>query len=181
MVSYPDEVSIWCGGPSSCWNSPRTAFSLENWEVVIPAKVFVGNLNFRSTQAEIATLFASVGDVTGVVLPVDRATGRPRGFAFVEFRDASVIPAAISRFDGTELGGRPLRVNEAQERAPRPPGSFGRDFDDGPRFSPDVDATEPFRPDVDGGSRFRPDLNAGPQPGKPKGSRRGIRGRKRGF
>ncbi len=98
-------------------------------------------------------MFAQVGDVTEVFLPIDRATGQPRGFAFVEFSDASVIPEAISRFDGTELQGRMLKVNEARERAPRPPGGgFGPDLDS-PRF----------------------------KPGKPKGSRRGIRGRKRGF
>lgn len=89
-----------------------------------------------------------------VFLPIDRATGQPRGFAFVEFSDASVIQEAISKFDGTELQGRMLKVNEARERAPRPAGGgFSREFDDAPRF----------------------------KPGKPKGSRRGIRGRKRGF
>ena len=99
-------------------------------------------------------MFAQVGDVTEVFLPIDRATGQPRGFAFVEFSDASVIPEAISKFDGTELQGRMLKVNEARERAPRPPGGgFGGNLDDAPRF----------------------------KPGKPKGSRRGIRGRKRGF
>ena len=96
-----------------------------------------------------------MGDVSEVFLPVDRATGQPRGFAFVEFSDASVVPAAISRFDGTELQGRTLKVNEARERAPRPPADFG---------------PPPF---IDDGPRFRP--------AKPKGSRRGIRGRKRGF
>ena len=117
--------------------------------------MFVGNLNFSTTQTELETLFATVGDVTEVFLPVDRATGQPRGFAFVEFSDASVIPEAISRFDGTELQGRTLKVNEARERAPRPPGGGfgGPDFGDAPRF----------------------------KPGKPKGSRRGVRGRKRGF
>ena len=123
---------------------------------VISAKVFVGNLNFSTTQAELETLFATVGDVTEVFLPIDRATGQPRGFAFVEFSDSSVIPEAISRFDGTELQGRMLKVNEARERAPRPPGGGfgGVDFGgDAPRF----------------------------KPGKPKGSRRGVRGRKRGF
>ena len=121
-------------------------------EDVISAKIFVGNLNFSTTQTELETLFAQVGDVTEVFLPIDRATGQPRGFAFVEFSDASVIPEAISRFDGTELQGRALKVNEARERAPRPPG-FGPGLDDAPRF----------------------------KPGRPKGSRRGIRGRKRGF
>ena len=117
--------------------------------------MFVGNLNFSTTQSELETLFAEVGDVTEVFLPIDRATGQPRGFAFVEFSDGSVIPEVISRFDGKELQGRMLKVNEARERASRPPGGGfgGRDFDAAPRF----------------------------KPGKPKGSRRGLRGRKRGF
>ena len=125
---------------------------------VISAKVFVGNLNFSTTQAELETLFATVGDVSEVFLPIDRATGQPRGFAFVEFSDASVIAEAISRFDGTELQGRMLKVNEARERAPRPPGGG---FGGGADFGGDA-------------ARFKP-------AGKPKGSRRGVRGRKRGF
>ncbi len=136
------------------WSTPVSFASKGD---VISAKVFVGNLNFSTTQAELETLFATVGDVTEVFLPIDRATGQPRGFAFVEFGDASVIPEAISRFDGTELQGRMLKVNEARERAPRAPGGgFGGGIDfgaDAPRF----------------------------KPGKPKGSRRGVRGRKRGF
>lgn len=86
-----------------------------------------------------------------VFLPIDRATGQPRGFAFVEFNDPSSIPEAISKFDGTEFQGRRLKVNEATERAPRPAGA---------NFGPD-----------DRPQRFS----------KPKGSRRGVRGRKRGF
>ena len=117
--------------------------------------MFVGNLNFSTTQTELETLFGQVGEVTEVFLPIDRATGQPRGFAFVEFSDASSIAEAISRFDGTELQGRALKVNEARERAPRPPGGGG------------------FGPPPDDGQRFRPS--------KPKGSRRGLRGRKRGF
>ena len=58
-------------------------------------------------------------------MPIDRATGQPRGFAFVEFSDASVVQEAISKFDGTELQGRMLKVNEARDRAPRPRGDFG--------------------------------------------------------
>ena len=109
---------------------------------------------FSTTQAELEALFGQVGDINEVFLPVDRATGQPRGFAFVEFSDPSVVAEAISRFDGTELQGRALKVNEARERAPRPPGGgFTPSFDDPPRF----------------------------KPGKPKGSRRGLRGRKRGF
>ena len=65
-----------------------------------------------------------VGPVADVVLPVDRATDRPRGFAFIEFeRVRTSWSKAIEQLDGVELGGRTLRVSEARERAPRP--SFG--------------------------------------------------------
>ncbi len=119
--------------------------------------MFVGNLNFSTTQTELETLFGQVGEVTEVFLPIDRATGQPRGFAFVAFSDSSSIAEAISRFDGTELQGRALKVNEARERAPRAPGGGGFG---GP-------------PPPDDGQRFNP--------AKPKGSRRGLRGRPRGF
>ena len=120
--------------------------------------MFVGNLNFSTTQTELETLFGQVGEVTEVFLPIDRATGQPRGFAFVAFSDSSSIAEAISRFDGTELQGRALKVNEARERAPRAPGGGGGGFGG---------------PPPDDGQRFKP--------AKPKGSRRGLRGRKRGF
>jgi RNA recognition motif-containing protein len=73
-----------------------------------------------------------------VFLPTDRATGRPRGFAFVEFDDGSAAAAAIQKLDGHDLNGRNLRVNEAQEKPSTPRSfdtrSFGapRDFSDGP-------------------------------------------------
>jgi len=93
-----------------------------------------------------------------VFIPVDRASGRPRGFAFVEFADAEGVKRAIEELDGKEIGGRPIRVNEAQERAPRPPMGF-RGGGGGPSFDP----------------------GAGGRPAKPKGSRRNIRGKKRSL
>jgi RNA recognition motif-containing protein len=97
-----------------------------------------------------------VGQVTEVFLPIDRVTDKPRGFAFVEFGDAATVSEAIKKLDGTELNGRNLRVSEARDRAPRPSG--GGFMDDGP-----------------------PSMDFGRRPAKPKGSRRGLRGRKRGF
>ena len=125
-------------------------------EAVISAKLFVGNLNFNTTGAELEALFSEAGDVVEVILPADRATGRPRGFAFVEYADEAAAAAAIQRFDGHELGGRELRVNEAQDRPSRAP-------------------RMPFSP---GGGGGRP---SGPPPSKPKGSRRNLRGRKRSL
>lgn len=80
-------------------------------------KIYVGNLPFSTTDAELRRLFEAHGAVDSVSVITDRETGRPRGFAFVEMSDASSAAAAISTLNGRELDGRPLRVNEAQERA----------------------------------------------------------------
>jgi cold-inducible RNA-binding protein len=87
------------------------------------AKIYVGNLPFTTTDAELRTLFAAHGTVESVSLPTDRETGRPRGFAFVEMSQADAS-RAIQNLNGKELGGRPLRVNEAQDR-PRAGGGGG--------------------------------------------------------
>ena len=118
--------------------------------------MFVGNLSYETSRQDLETVFSRVGQVADVVLPVDRATDRPRGFAFVEFSDPDIVTRVIEELDGTELGGRSLRVSEARERAARP--SFGGGGGE-PGWSPD-----------------RP-----PKTSRPKGSRRGVRGRKRGF
>ncbi len=94
-----------------------------------------------------------MGEVVSVTVPTDRASGRPRGFAFVELSTAEQAAAATQKLDGYELGGRALRVNEAAERSPG-----------GPSFRPGGFGA--------GGPGFRP---------RPKGSRRNIRGRKRSF
>jgi RNA recognition motif-containing protein len=138
--------------------------------ITIPSRVFVGNLSYETSKEDLETAFSRVGPVTDVVLPVDRATDRPRGFAFVEFGDPGLVMAAIEQLDGTELGGRPLRVSEARERAPRP--SFGGGGDWGDR-----------RDTGGGGAEGRPGWGPDrpPKTSRPKGSRRGARGRKRGF
>src|SRR5204863_4550027 len=78
-------------------------------------KIYVGNLPFSATDAEIRELFAQHGAVESVSIITDRDTGRPRGFGFVEMSRADAS-RAIQNLNGKELGGRPLRVNEAQER-----------------------------------------------------------------
>src|SRR5690348_18498787 len=78
-------------------------------------KIYVGNLPFSATDAEVRELFAQHGTVESVSLITDRDTGRPRGFGFVEMSRADAS-RAIQNLNGKELGGRPLRVNEAQER-----------------------------------------------------------------
>ena len=88
------------------------------------SKVFVGNLDFNTTRAEVQELFSKVGEIRDVFLPTDRESGRPRGFAFVEFSSDEDAAKAIERFNGYELGGRALRVNPAEDRprGPRPGG-----------------------------------------------------------
>lgn len=83
------------------------------------AKIYVGNLPFSATEDEIRRLFAQYGTVNSVSVVKDRDTGRPRGFGFVEMPPAEAT-RAIQALNGKELGGRALRVNEAQERAGGP-------------------------------------------------------------
>lgn len=134
------------------------------------SKVFVGNLDFNTTRTELEELFGQAGSVLDVFLPTDRATGRPRGFGFVEFATDEEAQAAIQRFEGHELGGRPLRVNAA---ADRPPGGGGGRPPMGGGYSGGFSAG--------GGGGFGPDKPPRGGGGKPKGSRRNLRARKRGL
>ncbi|MCH1410260.1 MAG: RNA-binding protein [Verrucomicrobiales bacterium] len=79
-------------------------------------KMYVGNLSFDTTKEELETLFGQHGEVTDVHLPTDRDTGRPRGFGFVTMDSAGAMESAIENIDGTEFGGRTLKVNEARPR-----------------------------------------------------------------
>jgi RNA recognition motif-containing protein len=89
-------------------------------------KIYVGNLPFSATEAQVRDLFAQHGTVESVALPADRETGRPRGFGFVEMPQAEATKA-IEALNGFSMGGRQLRVNEAQDRprGPRPGGGGG--------------------------------------------------------
>jgi cold-inducible RNA-binding protein len=78
-------------------------------------KIYVGNLPFTATESEVRDLFAQHGTVESVALPTDRDTGRPRGFGFVEMPQADA-QKAMEALNGFNMGGRPLRVNEAQDR-----------------------------------------------------------------
>lgn len=95
-------------------------------------KLYVGNLPFSSTEPELRELFERHGGVESVNVITDRETGRPRGFAFVEMSEASAASDAIKALDGTQLGGRALRVNEAQDK--RGGGGGGGGFDRRPRY-----------------------------------------------
>jgi RNA recognition motif-containing protein len=79
-------------------------------------------LSYSTTEADLRTYFSTVAPPSHVVLPVDRETGRPRGFAFVEFLDRAHAEQAIQKFNGQALNGRPLSVSEARAREDRGPG-----------------------------------------------------------
>jgi len=82
--------------------------------------IFVGNLPFRAEQEDVIELFAAFGEVTNCALPLERDTGRKRGFAFVEMADDAAEAAAIEALQGVELMGRPLRINKAEPRGSAP-------------------------------------------------------------
>jgi RNA recognition motif-containing protein len=79
-------------------------------------KLYVGNLPFTVTEDELRDVFARHGEVESVAVIMDRDTGRPRGFGFVEMGDSAAAENAIRGLDGTDMGGRSLRVNEAQDK-----------------------------------------------------------------
>jgi RNA recognition motif-containing protein len=88
-------------------------------------RIYCGNLSFQSSQDDVRDLFAAHGEVTDVHMVMDRETGRPRGFAFVEMASDEQAKAAIAALDGKPLGGRNLKVNEAQAREDRGGGGGG--------------------------------------------------------
>jgi RNA recognition motif-containing protein len=127
--------------------------------------VFVGNLHYDVTGDELRAVLSPAGTIVDLHVPTDRETGRPRGFAFVSFSTEAEAAEAIRRFNEFEVRGRRLLVNAAEERPRRPLG---------PR-------PEPFRPAFDGGGGFGG--GGRPPKGRPrgKGSRRGLRRRKRSL
>ena len=86
--------------------------------------IFVGNLPFRAEREDVLQLFKPFGEVTNCSLPLERDTGRKRGFAFVEMADESLETTAIDSLQGTEMMGRPLRINKAEPRTNSPRRGF---------------------------------------------------------
>jgi RNA recognition motif-containing protein len=80
--------------------------------------IFVGNLPFRAEKEDVSELFAPFGEVVNCALPLERDTGRKRGFAFVEMADDETETRAFEGLQGAELMGRPLRINKAEPRSP---------------------------------------------------------------
>src|SRR5262249_25047572 len=87
--------------------------------------VFVGNMSFQTTEADLKVLFQPFGQVGRINVVTDRETGRARGFAFVEMPNDAEAAKAIAALDGKEMGGRNLKVNEARPKGERPPRSDG--------------------------------------------------------
>jgi RNA recognition motif-containing protein len=134
----------------------------------VSVRLFIGNLPYAASEPELREHLSSVGEPTQIVLPVDRETGRPRGFAFVDYADRAVAEAAISRFDQQPFKGRPLAVSEARPREERPaggaprPGGYG-----GPR--PGAPSGGGFAPRPSGWAPRPADQGSGP--GAPSGPR----------
>jgi cold-inducible RNA-binding protein len=123
----------------------------------MPVRLFVGNLPYDATEDEIRQHFSTVGNLSYVSIPIDRETGKKRGFAFVEFGDAQQAQEAIRQFNNQPFKGRPLAVNEARAReaGPRPMGGF-RPPSPGPRPGPPMHRGPDF-----------PDPNADPRGDRP--------------
>lgn len=82
-------------------------------------RLYVGNLNFKTTDESLRSLFSEAGSVDSVKVIMDRETGRSKGFAFVEMSDDTAAQAAVQKFNGFSLDGRPLKVSEARPQEPR--------------------------------------------------------------
>jgi cold-inducible RNA-binding protein len=126
----------------------------------LAVRLFVGNLSYATTEADLRSYFGGVAPPSQVVLPVARETGRPRGFAFVEFPERSQAEEAIQRFNGQVFNGRPLAVSEARAREDRGPGGPRPGGFSGPRPAP------PSGPRP-GGFGPRPGGFGGPRPFDP--------------
>jgi RNA recognition motif-containing protein len=122
----------------------------------LAVRLFIGNLPYSASEADLRAHFAAIAEPSHVVMPVDRETGRPRGFAFVEFADRGVAEQVIKKFDAQPFQGRNLAVSEARAREDRPPGPRPGGFG-GPR--PGGGFGGP-RPGGGGGGGF-----GGPRPG----------------
>ena len=142
-------------------------------------KLYVGNLNYNTTEDSLRQAFGANGrEVASVSIIMDRETGRPRGFAFVEMATPEAAQQALQELDGQELDGRMLRINEARERergGPRP-GGFGGPRPGGPpgpRPGGGFGGPRPGGPPGGGGFRAGPPPAGGaPPPGGDAGRRR---------
>lgn len=140
----------------------------------MPVRLFVGNLPYNVTEAELREYFSAAGPVSYLSLPTDRESGQLRGFAFVEFNDPAQADDAIRRFNNQSFKGRPLAVSIARAREDRPPGS-GPMRPSGPRLSAprlslnaEPDMSRPPAPGGKPSRDFGPDASPQTQRGKKK-------------
>jgi cold-inducible RNA-binding protein len=134
----------------------------------VSVRLFIGNLPYSANEADLKEHLSSVGAPAQVVLPTDRETGRPRGFAFVDYVDRAVAEEAIRRFNQQPFKGRPLAVSEARPREDRPPGA--------PRPSGYAPAPRPSTPGNFGGPRPAGPGGFTPRPAESTGAP-GVRSR----
>jgi cold-inducible RNA-binding protein len=133
----------------------------------VGTKLYVGNLNYNTTEDSLREAFGSNGrEVTSVSIIMDRETGRSRGFAFVEMSTSEFAQQALQELDGHELDGRMLRINEARERDARGPGGPPRSFSPRPAGGYGAGPGGPGGPGGPSGGYGRP---PGPPMGAPPG------------
>jgi len=145
-------------------------------------RLFVGNLPYSATEVDLREHFAAVGPLSYVYLPTDRETGKPRGFAFIEFNERSHAEEAIRRFDSQSFMGRTIAVNEARARDDRP-GASVRPGPSGPVSRPAPRAFAPSGgeapPSEAPGRNFGPDAAPRRNRKSPKSAPRGERAPKK--
>src|SRR6266571_1815715 len=115
----PSRVAVCVAAPHGLETAPRdrcvtTPSTQEKHGMAV--RLFIGNLSYDVTEAELRAHFAALGPLTSLALPTDRDTGKPRGFAFVEFRERADAEDAIRRLNHQVFKGRPLAVSEARAR-----------------------------------------------------------------
>lgn len=135
-------------------------------------RLFVGNLSYEVTEADLREYFSAVGPVSYISIPVDRETGKRRGFAFVEFGDSAQAEEAIRRFNNQPFKGRPIAVNEARARESRPPGGGYVRPPSNISGLPPVDSMEPPSRGDRRNRRFGPDADRVVPAARPRESKR---------
>jgi len=151
-------------------------------------RLFVGNLPYDATEEEIRKHFSSVGNLSYVSIPLDRETGKKRGFAFVEFADAQQAQEAIRQFNNQPFKGRSLAVNEARAReaGPRPAGggfrpSPGPRPGGGPPMRPPSDFPDPSGVEPRGDRPARKNFGPDAKPARNRSQRFKPEGGKKAF
>lgn len=108
-----------------CFGCGEAILIGEVQRIMSSSKLYVGNLPFRVTEEELRDLFGAHGEVVNATIVMDRDTGRPRGFGFIEMSNDDEAQAVIQNLDGKDFMGRSLKVNVAQPRENRPRGGGG--------------------------------------------------------